>query len=92
MGQANPPLVRIIGGEERPTAGRIAFGDRDWSPADDWSRVAIVHQEPQLFPNLTVAENLMVGREGPTQMRPVPSLADREVMASFGLARSPIGC
>jgi ABC-type sugar transport system ATPase subunit len=30
----------------------------------DRDRVAVVHQEPQLFPNLTVAENLMVGREG----------------------------
>ena len=29
----------------------------------DWQAVAVVHQEPQLFPNLTVAENVLVGRE-----------------------------
>ena len=26
-----------------------------WSPIGDWHAVAVVHQEPQLFPNLTVA-------------------------------------
>ena len=34
------------------------------TPSTDRDRVAVVHQEPQLFPNLSVAENVMVGREG----------------------------
>ena len=45
-------------------AGQLTFDGRPWSPTDDWQAVAVVHQEPQLFPNLTVAENVVVGREG----------------------------
>ena len=40
------------------------------TPPSDRDRVAVVHQEPQLFPNLTVAENMMVGREGTRALRP----------------------
>ena len=34
----------------------------------DWRAVAVVHQEPQLFPNLTVAQNVLVGQD--TDSRP----------------------
>ena len=64
-GAGKSTLVRIIAGEERPDVGRrSAATARPWSPTDDWHAVAVVHQEPQLFPNLTVAENVLVGREG----------------------------
>ena len=46
------------------TPGEIELDGRRGTRASDRDRVAVVHQEPQLFPNLTVAENLMVGREG----------------------------
>ena len=38
-----------------------------WTSASH--RVAVVHQEPQLFPNLTVGDNVMVGREGTRWLR-----------------------
>ena len=47
---ARSTLVRIIAGEERPSAGTLTFDGRPWSPTDDWHAVAVVHQEPQLFP------------------------------------------
>ena len=42
----------------------IELDGAPWDVGVERDRVAVVHQEPQLFPNLTVAENLMVGREG----------------------------
>ena len=63
-GAGKSTLVRIIAGEERADGGELTFDGRPWSPTADWRAVAVVHQEPQLFPNLTVAENVLVGREG----------------------------
>lgn len=84
-GAGKSTLVRIIAGEERPTKGGLTFDGRAWSPADEWQDVAVVHQEPQLFPNLTVAENVMVGREGTASARPSLSTADAAVMDALGI-------
>ena len=56
------------------------------SPSVDWHQVAVVHQEPQLFPNLTVAENVLVGREGTRTGRPRLGIADAGVMEALGIA------
>ena len=63
-GAGKSTLIKIIAGETGPDSGEISFGGSPWDPLLDPGRVAVVHQEPQLFPNLTVAQNLMVGREG----------------------------
>lgn len=84
-GAGKSTLVRIIAGEERPTRGTLTFDGRAWSPADEWQDVAVVHQEPQLFPNLTVAENVMAGREGRSSLRPRLGAADAAVMDAFGI-------
>jgi ABC-type sugar transport system ATPase subunit len=84
-GAGKSTLVRMIAGEERATAGTITRDGVPWSPFDDWQSVAVVHQEPQLFPNLTVAENVMVGREG-TWGYPRLSKSTAGVMAAFGIA------
>ncbi|MDQ6433242.1 sugar ABC transporter ATP-binding protein [Mesorhizobium sp. LHD-90] len=85
-GAGKSTLVRIIGGEERPSAGVLSFDGKPWSPADDWHAVAVVHQEPQLFPNLTVAQNVMAGREGTGRAWPKLRSADAAVMDVLGLA------
>ena len=84
-GAGKSTLVRMIAGEERPTLGKLTFDGRSWSPVDEWQAVAVVHQEPQLFPNLTVAENVMVGREGSGNSHPVLSAADAAVMDALGI-------
>lgn len=84
-GAGKSTLVRMIAGEERPTLGSLTFEGRAWSPADEWQAVAVVHQEPQLFPNLTVAENVMVGREGTSSTRPRLGAADADVMEALGI-------
>ncbi|MEQ1768650.1 MAG: sugar ABC transporter ATP-binding protein [Devosia sp.] len=85
-GAGKSTLVRMIAGEERPTLGKLTFDGRPWSPADEWQAVAVVHQEPQLFPNLTIAENVLAGREGTVVGRPVLPSADADVMDAFGIA------
>ena len=84
-GAGKSTLVRMIAGEERPTLGTLTFDGRPWSPAEEWQAVAVVHQEPQLFPNLTVAENVLVGREGTARNRPKLGAADAAVMDTLGI-------
>ncbi len=63
-GAGKSTLIKILAGEVREDEGEIGLDGAAWRPLDERDRVAVVHQEPQLFPNLSVAENLMVGREG----------------------------
>jgi len=63
-GAGKSTLIKILAGETRADDGEIQLDGRPWDTATDRDLVAVVHQEPQLFPNLSVAENLMVGREG----------------------------
>src|SRR5580700_4637287 len=86
-GAGKSTLVRIIAGEERADGGELTFDGRPWSPTSDWRAVAVVHQEPQLFPNLTVAENVLVGRERVRASRPRLGAADAQVMHAFGIDR-----
>jgi ABC-type sugar transport system ATPase subunit len=86
-GAGKSTLVRIIAGEERADGGELTFDGRPWSPTSDWRAVAVVHQEPQLFPNLTVAENVLVGREGTRAGHPRLGAADAKVMQAFGIHR-----
>ncbi|MEO5965505.1 MAG: ATP-binding cassette domain-containing protein, partial [Candidatus Limnocylindrales bacterium] len=62
-GAGKSTLIKILAGETTANDGEIFLDGRRWDTASG-DRVAVVHQEPQLFPNLTVAQNLMVGREG----------------------------
>ncbi len=52
-------LMRVIAGLERPTAGRIRFGDRDVTGLAAAKRnVAMVFQYPVMYRTLTVEENI----------------------------------
>ena len=63
-GAGKSTLIKILAGEARADAGEIRLDGRTWDTTSERDRVAVVHQEPQLFPNLSVAQNMMVGREG----------------------------
>ena len=63
-GAGKSTVIKILAGEVREDAGEFVLDGDEWKPMDHRDRVAVVHQEPQLFPNLSVAENLMIGREG----------------------------
>ena len=84
-GAGKSTLVRMIGGEESPTSGTLTLDGQPWSPTAQWNVVSIVHQEPQLFPNLTVAENVVAGRESGRAAWPKPSGGDLQIMDAMGL-------
>jgi ABC-type sugar transport system ATPase subunit len=86
-GAGKSTLMRIIAGEEKPDSGTLTLDGLPWFPSVNWHNVAVVHQEPQLFPNLTVADNVMVGREGTNTGKPKLSRSDAEVMKALGIAR-----
>jgi ABC-type sugar transport system ATPase subunit len=86
-GAGKSTLVRILAGEERQDVGELQMRLQDFTPSNAARAVAVVHQEPQLFPNLTVADNLLVGREGAYLLRPKTSAGDVALMEALGLAR-----
>ncbi|WP_224363415.1 L-arabinose ABC transporter ATP-binding protein AraG [Hyalangium versicolor] len=65
-GAGKSTLIKILGGDYRPDSGeiRIAGKAQHFTSTRDsiLAGVTIVHQELQLVPELTVAENLMLGR------------------------------
>jgi ABC-type sugar transport system ATPase subunit len=83
-GAGKSTLVRILAGEEPPNAGEITLDGQPWPLASRRETVAVVHQEPQLFPNLTVAENLMV-RRGGGAWRPRMSSRERDILKHLRL-------
>ncbi len=65
-GAGKSTLMNILGGNLRPDAGTMRLDRRPYSPRSprdaERGQVAFIHQELNLFPNLSVAENLFVGR------------------------------
>ena len=66
-GAGKSTLMKILGGMLRPDAGRILFEGRPFSPANPGevlrAGIALIHQELNLVPQLTVAENIFLGSE-----------------------------
>ena len=65
-GAGKSTLIKILGGDTRATAGQVRIDGEATSFASTRDAfaagVAVVHQELQLVPELTVAENLTLGR------------------------------
>ena len=66
-GAGKSTLMRIAAGIVPPDEGRMAFAGRPFAPADPANAlragIAMVHQELSLAPDLSVAENILAGRE-----------------------------
>jgi rhamnose transport system ATP-binding protein len=64
-GAGKSTLVKILAGVHQPDSGTIRLDGAPAQirgPADARALgIAVVHQEPQLFPDLTVAENVFIG-------------------------------
>lgn len=65
-GAGKSTLLKILGGQYRPDGGRLLIGgqERHFGSASDAiaAGVAVIHQELQYVPELTVAENVLLGR------------------------------
>ncbi len=84
-GAGKSTLIKILAGETAANAGEIHLDGAPWDPTRDRDRVAVVHQEPQLFPNLTVGENLMVGREGTRVLRRGLDAGERRLLEDLAI-------
>lgn len=66
-GAGKSTLMKILAGIQPPTFGRILLNGEDVElkgPTDALERgIAIIHQELNLCPNLTVRDNIFLGRE-----------------------------
>jgi inositol transport system ATP-binding protein len=82
-GAGKSTLMKIVAGMYRPDAGTIRFAGR---------RLAMIHQELLTFPDLTVAENICVGRE-PSRWgwldRPAMRREAAALLARFGVRLDP---
>jgi len=65
-GAGKSTLVKLLAGIHRPDTGVIRIGGKEvelHSPAQARHfGIAVIHQEPTLFPDLNVAENVFMGR------------------------------
>lgn len=86
-GAGKSTLIRILSGEEDQDSGEITRDGRRWDRASRQRNVAVVHQEADrsLFPNLSVQDNLLVGRSGLWKPVPTPEVAD--LIGHLGLMR-----
>ncbi len=82
-GAGKSTLMRILAGEEAADAGEIRHAGTVHGQDVLAGHVAVVHQEPQLFANLSLAENLLVGREGTRWLRPRLGQRDRDLLADL---------
>jgi rhamnose transport system ATP-binding protein len=66
-GAGKSTLVKILGGVHLPDSGVLRIDEREvvlqGPAASRDAGVAIIYQEPIMFPDLTVAENIFIGRQ-----------------------------
>src|SRR3954452_11107148 len=96
-GAGKSTLVKILGGVYRADSGALELDGRPAEfagPADAVAAgVAVIYQEPSLFPDLTVAENIFMGRQplaaGRRIDRRAMQRAAREIFTRLGVALDP---
>ncbi len=94
-GAGKSTLMKILGGLQKPDAGKMEVNGRDvtgWSTSDAIaSGIGVVHQHFMLVPTLTVAENIVLGMEPTKGIRfdYAKAVADvQKLSAETGLAVS----
>jgi rhamnose transport system ATP-binding protein len=66
-GAGKSTLVKILAGVHQPDSGTLEIGGQPVTlpgpAAAQAEGIAVIYQEPALFPDLTVAENMFIGRQ-----------------------------
>jgi ribose transport system ATP-binding protein len=90
-GAGKSTLMKILGGVERPDEGTMTFDGRPYAPRSPIEAraagLAIVHQELAIAPDLSVAENIVLGDEP----RVGPFIDRRRVRQIARDALAPLG-
>lgn len=102
-GAGKSTLINILGGIHRPDEGTIRVDDSDvqirWVADADRFGIRLIHQELALAPNISVAENIFLGRE-PSRwglidrnmiFTEAERLRDELGLAELGDVRTPVG-
>ena len=84
-GAGKSTMVKILAGEVDWDEGEITVDGEPWSRDFGSHRVAVVHQEPLLFPNLTVGENVLAGQESSGWRWPKTIDAHRPLLSELGI-------
>ena len=96
-GAGKSTLVKILAGVYQPDAGSLLVGGREvtlHSPAAAQAAgIAVIYQEPTLFPDLSVAENMFIGRQPLRSGRRIDTRTMRAeaaaIFSRLGLALDP---
>jgi rhamnose transport system ATP-binding protein len=96
-GAGKSTLVKILAGVHQPDSGQVLVnGDEvalNGPAAARAAGIAVIYQEPMLFPDLTVAENIYMGRQpvraGRRIDRGAMNRAATEVFAQLGVVLDP---
>jgi ribose transport system ATP-binding protein len=96
-GAGKSTLMRILAGNQKPDSGSVLIDGQEvvlHSPADAMKhRIALIHQELNLADNLSIAENMLLGREphrfGWIDRRAMCDVAS-EYLQKVGLELDPI--
>ncbi|GIJ71867.1 sugar ABC transporter ATP-binding protein [Virgisporangium ochraceum] len=96
-GAGKSTLVRILAGVHPPDAGTMTLDGRPLvltGPADARAAgIAVIYQEPTLFPDLSVAENIFIGRQPQRSWKRIDTAAMRrradELFARLGVRLDP---
>jgi rhamnose transport system ATP-binding protein len=96
-GAGKSTLVKILAGAHAPDAGTITMNGEPLvlhNPADARAAgIAVIYQEPTLFPDLSVAENIFMGRQPLRGMRRIDAGEMRrraaELFARLGVQLDP---
>src|SRR5690606_20724768 len=92
-GAGKSTLMRILEGEHPPDGGTIAIDGRPVTISSTRDAhamgIRVIHQEPEIIPELTVAENIFIGdlrpRGGVFLDRPALERRAAAMLADFGL-------
>ncbi|WP_203882004.1 sugar ABC transporter ATP-binding protein [Planotetraspora kaengkrachanensis] len=96
-GAGKSTLVKTLSGVHRPDSGQVLMDGRPvefHKPADAQRHgVAVIYQEPTMFPDLSVAENIFIGRQPRASLGRIDRGAMRaraaELFARLGVALDP---
>jgi rhamnose transport system ATP-binding protein len=96
-GAGKSTLVKVLAGVHGPDAGSVRLDGRDVAfagPADARAAgIAVIYQEPTLFPDLSVAENIFMGRQPLGRLRRIDTVAMRrrttDLFARLGVPVDP---
>ncbi|WP_336214218.1 sugar ABC transporter ATP-binding protein [Nonomuraea sp. LPB2021202275-12-8] len=96
-GAGKSTLVKTLAGVHRPDSGQVLLGGEPVTfagPADaQQAGVAVIYQEPTLFPDLSVAENIFMGRQPRTTLGRIDRRAVRaqagELFDRLGVTLDP---